>query len=85
MRAAGATAEDFLRSFHSAAPGLQSMMAAAERVPDGSTGPRVPAKIDLSAAELELVRRRPALATAELREGRAQQLPFADGVFDAEG
>lgn len=41
------------------------------------------AGIDLSTAELELARRRPALAGADLRQGRAQQLPFADASFDA--
>lgn len=39
--------------------------------------------IDLSAEALESARRRSALAGATLRECRAQDLPFVDGVFDA--
>ncbi|WNV86117.1 class I SAM-dependent methyltransferase [Umezawaea sp. Da 62-37] len=46
-------------------------------------GAEVLAGIDLSAAELELARVRPALAAADLRLGRAQELPFADSSFDA--
>ncbi|MFI6344872.1 class I SAM-dependent methyltransferase [Streptomyces sp. NPDC050560] len=38
---------------------------------------------DLSRADLALARRRPALAGAVLVECRAQELPFADGSFDA--
>jgi SAM-dependent methyltransferase len=41
------------------------------------------AGIDLSPEALRLAARRPALAEAELREARAQALPFADGAFDA--
>ena len=41
------------------------------------------AGVDLSEAELVLARRRPALARADLRQGRAQELPFPDGSFDA--
>ncbi|WP_280250000.1 class I SAM-dependent methyltransferase [Nocardia abscessus] len=41
------------------------------------------AGIDLSAGELALARTRPELADAELHEGRAQRLPFADDSFDA--
>ncbi|MDX3095183.1 class I SAM-dependent methyltransferase [Streptomyces sp. ME19-03-3] len=41
------------------------------------------AGIDLSEGELALARRRPALAGADLRLGRAQELPFADASFDA--
>ncbi|MFC1406852.1 MULTISPECIES: class I SAM-dependent methyltransferase [Streptacidiphilus] len=41
------------------------------------------AGIDLSEAELAFARRRPALARADLRQGRAQQLPFPDDSFDA--
>ncbi|WP_405840573.1 class I SAM-dependent methyltransferase [Streptomyces platensis] len=48
--------------------------------PAGS--PSVLAGLDLSAEELALARRRPGLAAADLRPGRAQQLPFADGRFD---
>lgn len=46
-------------------------------------GAEVPAGVDLSEGELALARRRPALAGADLRQGRAQELPFADGSFDA--
>jgi SAM-dependent methyltransferase len=46
-------------------------------------GADVLAGIDLSAAELAVARTRPALAHADLREGRAQRLPFGDGEFDA--
>ncbi|MFC1429798.1 class I SAM-dependent methyltransferase [Streptacidiphilus sp. N1-3] len=46
-------------------------------------GARVLAGVDLSEAELALARSRPALADAELRQGRAQQLPFPDRSFDA--
>lgn len=46
-------------------------------------GADVLAGVDLSAGELALARNRPALAHADLREGRAQQLPFTDGSFDA--
>ncbi|MDH6125036.1 class I SAM-dependent methyltransferase [Kitasatospora sp. GP82] len=45
-------------------------------------GAEVLAGIDLSEGELALARRRPALATADLRHGRAQQLPFRNGSFD---
>ncbi|MFB9902913.1 class I SAM-dependent methyltransferase [Allokutzneria oryzae] len=41
------------------------------------------AGVDLSGAELALARQRPALAGADLRQGRAQELPFPDGSFDA--
>ncbi|MFG2228242.1 class I SAM-dependent methyltransferase [Streptomyces sp. NPDC048644] len=40
------------------------------------------AGIDLSADELALAGRRPGVAAADLRAGRAQQLPFPDGQFD---
>ncbi|MFI5611107.1 class I SAM-dependent methyltransferase [Amycolatopsis sp. NPDC051903] len=46
-------------------------------------GTTAPAGIDLSAGELELARRRPELRTADLRQGRAQELPFGDSEFDA--
>ncbi|MFE2374897.1 class I SAM-dependent methyltransferase [Streptomyces sp. NPDC059398] len=39
--------------------------------------------IDLADEELALARVRPALARADLRQGRAQELPFADDSFDA--
>jgi SAM-dependent methyltransferase len=45
-------------------------------------GARTLAGIDLSEAELALARRRPALADADLRCGRAQELPFPDSSFD---
>jgi ubiquinone/menaquinone biosynthesis C-methylase UbiE len=45
-------------------------------------GARTLAGIDLSEAELALARRRPALAGADLRCGRAQELPFPDTSFD---
>ncbi|WP_018352325.1 class I SAM-dependent methyltransferase [Longispora albida] len=41
------------------------------------------AGIDLSEGELAFARRRPALADADLRCGRAQQLPFSDNAYDA--
>jgi SAM-dependent methyltransferase len=41
------------------------------------------AGIDLSAADLALARQRPSLAGVKLLEGRAQDLPFPDGDFDA--
>ncbi|MFI5831539.1 class I SAM-dependent methyltransferase [Streptomyces sp. NPDC051578] len=41
------------------------------------------AGIDLSAHSVALARRRPALRGAQLEEGRAQELPFADDGFDA--
>ncbi|MFJ4965463.1 class I SAM-dependent methyltransferase [Streptomyces sp. NPDC088729] len=46
-------------------------------------GVRRLAGLDLSARSLAWARRRPGLAGAALVEGRAQQLPFADGSFDA--
>lgn len=39
--------------------------------------------MDLSAAHLDLARARPQLAAADLRRARVQELPFADGSFDA--
>ncbi|WP_344886004.1 class I SAM-dependent methyltransferase [Allokutzneria multivorans] len=41
------------------------------------------AGIDLSGAELALARQRPALVKADVRVGRAQELPFEDSAFDA--
>ena len=41
------------------------------------------AGIDLSEAELALARRRPNLSNADLRRGRAQELPFPNASFDA--
>lgn len=41
------------------------------------------AGVDLSEGELALARVRPELADADLRVGRAQELPFADESFDA--
>ncbi len=41
------------------------------------------AGIDLSEGELALARQRPELRDADLRAGRAQQLPFPDNSFDA--
>ncbi|MEU9502175.1 class I SAM-dependent methyltransferase [Streptomyces sp. NPDC048196] len=54
---------------------------------DGELADRAPADrelagLDLAAEELALARRRPGLARADLRAGRAQQLPFEDGRFD---
>ncbi|MGQ4351699.1 class I SAM-dependent methyltransferase [Streptomyces drozdowiczii] len=49
----------------------------------GAAGAEELAGIDLSDQELELARARPALRGADLRQGRAQELPFADGSFDA--
>ncbi|MCP3802288.1 methyltransferase domain-containing protein [Allokutzneria sp. A3M-2-11 16] len=46
-------------------------------------GARTLAGVDLSAEELELARRRPALVNADLRRGRAQELPFENAAFDA--
>lgn len=44
--------------------------------------PRELAGLDLSAEELALARRRPGVGRADLRVGRAQQLPFQEGWFD---
>ena len=41
------------------------------------------AGIDLSEGQLAQARKRPELADADLRHGRAQDLPFADHAFDA--
>ncbi|MFJ3084900.1 class I SAM-dependent methyltransferase [Streptomyces sp. NPDC086838] len=49
----------------------------------GAAGAEELAGIDLSDQELELARARPALRGADLRQGRAQELPFADDSFDA--
>ena len=49
----------------------------------GAAGAEELAGIDLSGQELALARARPALRGADLRQGRAQELPFADGSFDA--
>ncbi|SDM67241.1 class I SAM-dependent methyltransferase [Allokutzneria albata] len=46
-------------------------------------GAKTLAGVDLSEAELALARRRPALAKADLRQARAQELPFPDASFDA--
>jgi ubiquinone/menaquinone biosynthesis C-methylase UbiE len=48
-----------------------------------AAGAEETAGIDLSEAELAIARRRPALARADLRQGRAQELPFPDDSFDA--
>ncbi|MFF0739161.1 class I SAM-dependent methyltransferase [Streptomyces sp. NPDC004111] len=109
------TAETFLRDFHNAGPGRQSVnterapladgrtgyqvlaaeVAGARRVLDlgcadggllevlAAAGARELAGIDLADQELALARLRPALADADLRQGRAQELPFADDSFDA--
>lgn len=49
----------------------------------GAAGAEELAGIDLSAQELALAHARPALRGADLRQGRAQELPFADDSFDA--
>ncbi|WP_020657494.1 class I SAM-dependent methyltransferase [Amycolatopsis benzoatilytica] len=41
------------------------------------------AGMDLSEGQLALARKRPELAGADLRHGRAQELPFADAAFEA--
>lgn len=46
-------------------------------------GAEVLAGVDLSAEELAVARRRSALVDADLRQGRAQELPFPAGSFDA--
>ncbi|MBB4688978.1 methyltransferase domain-containing protein [Amycolatopsis jiangsuensis] len=46
-------------------------------------GARTQAGIDLSPGHIRRALERPALAGADLRAGRAQELPFADGAFDA--
>ncbi|MEW2618653.1 class I SAM-dependent methyltransferase [Streptomyces sp. NPDC048106] len=46
-------------------------------------GGRRLAGVDLSPESLALARRRPALSGVRLHTGRAQELPFADGSFDA--
>ncbi|MGP8299914.1 class I SAM-dependent methyltransferase [Streptomyces inhibens] len=48
----------------------------------GRNAGRVLAGLDLSTEELALARRRPGVDRADLRVGRAQQLPFPDGRFD---
>ncbi|WP_431968120.1 class I SAM-dependent methyltransferase [Nocardia sp. bgisy134] len=47
---------------------------------DGATGL---AGVDISEGELAVARRRPELVDADLREARAQELPFAEDSFDA--
>ncbi|MGW2474568.1 class I SAM-dependent methyltransferase [Streptomyces sp. NPDC001665] len=49
----------------------------------GAAGAEELAGIDLSDQELALAHGRPGLRDADLRQGRAQELPFADGSFDA--
>ncbi len=71
---------------------LLELLAERERRADRSLADREPtdreladrelAGLDLSAEELALARRRPGVARADLRVGRAQQLPFEDGRFD---
>ncbi|MEV4602823.1 class I SAM-dependent methyltransferase [Amycolatopsis sp. NPDC049253] len=46
-------------------------------------GAEILAGVDLSAAHLDVARTRPELAKADLRIARVQELPFADGSFDA--
>lgn len=46
-------------------------------------GGRELAGVDLSPQSLALARRRPALRAARLHTGRAQELPFPEGSFDA--
>ncbi|MFI5611108.1 class I SAM-dependent methyltransferase [Amycolatopsis sp. NPDC051903] len=45
-------------------------------------GAETVAGIDLSPGHVDAAGRRPALADADVRVGRAQELPFADGEFD---
>ncbi|WP_107053093.1 class I SAM-dependent methyltransferase [Streptomyces sp. NRRL S-337] len=66
---------------------LLELLAERGRRADRSLADREPADrelagLDLSAEELALARRRPGVARADLRAGRAQQLPFEDGRFD---
>ncbi|WUS97169.1 methyltransferase domain-containing protein [Streptomyces sp. NBC_00708] len=49
----------------------------------GAAGAEELAGIDLSEEELALAHARPALRGADLRQGRAQELPYADDSFDA--
>ncbi|MEW2438576.1 class I SAM-dependent methyltransferase [Streptomyces caniferus] len=54
-----------------------------ELLAEGAAGARrTLTGIDLSAEELTLARRRPGVSGADLRVGRAQQLPFQNGWFD---
>ncbi|MEV6901217.1 class I SAM-dependent methyltransferase [Amycolatopsis sp. NPDC051372] len=48
----------------------------------GSRGVPKLAGVDLSPGQLASAGRRPELAEADLRQGRAQELPFEDGEFD---
>lgn len=48
----------------------------------GDNGADGLAGVDLSENQLALARQRPELAEADLRQGRAQELPFADNAFD---
>ncbi|MFD8547363.1 class I SAM-dependent methyltransferase [Streptomyces sp. NPDC059649] len=56
---------------------LLELLAEQGRPADGAL-----AGVDLSAEELALARCRPGVGRADLRAGRAQQLPFEDGRFD---
>ncbi|MFD7105716.1 class I SAM-dependent methyltransferase [Streptomyces celluloflavus] len=60
---------------------LELLAEAGEGQGSGGRG-RELAGLDLSAEELALARRRPGVGRADLRVGRAQQLPFQDGQFD---
>jgi len=94
-RQSAGAASSFLPDGRTSYEAMADLVAGAHRVLDlgcadgwllellAGRGVQELAGIDLSEQELALARRRPALAYAELRHGRAQQLPWPDDSFDA--